>query len=142
MMDNPDETQIRYLDCGTGIVFTNGGEHQQLIILQPDAINGFHPYVREWIQQGDLIQEGVPPQSVVSMIVDDQLGDTIGRFTTTAPAGFAPESPGGVGSALLPVNFEGNLTFLGYEQSDEDNIYAGGHHHRNYLLACRCSTAR
>ncbi len=126
MMANPDANQIRYADCGSGMIFTNGGEHQQLIVLEEGALDDFHPYVRDWVQRGDLIQAGVPMQSVVSMVVDDTLGDTIGRFTTTAPAGFAPESPGGVAAAPLPIGFEGNLTFLGYDRADLDNVYAPG----------------
>ncbi len=126
MMTNPDADQIRYADCGTGMIFTNGGEHQQLIVLEQNAIDDFHPYIRDWVSRGDVIQTGVPPQSVVSMVVADPLSDTIGRFTTTAPAGFAPESPGGVAAAPLPISFEGNLTFLGYDQGDSDNIYAPG----------------
>ncbi|MEO0563367.1 MAG: hypothetical protein AAF125_14760, partial [Chloroflexota bacterium] len=126
MLGNPNRDAIRYVDCGSGMVFTNGGNHQQVIILREGGIEALHPYVRDWVEQGDLIQVGVPTESVVSMIVSEALGDTIGRFTTTAPAGFAPESPGGVASALLPVSFDGNLTFLGYDRSDDDNVYAPG----------------
>ena len=118
MMDNPDERRIRYADCGTGMVFTQGGDHQQVILLESDTVNTIAPYIQNWISMGDLIMEGVPENSVISMIVNEELGDTIGRFTTTAPVGYAPESPGGVGAALLPVNFTGNLTFLGYDKQD------------------------
>lgn len=126
MMANPDAAQIRYADCGSGLIFTNGGEHQQLIVLAEGAISGFHPYIQAWVRRGDVIQTGVPAGSVVSMVVSEPLGDTIGRFTTTAPAGFAPEAPGGVAAAPLPIGFEGNLTFLGYDHTDGDNVYAPG----------------
>lgn len=124
MMDNPDESRIRYVDCGSGLVLANGGAHQQLILLQPDMLDELHPYVRGWVTQGDIIYDGVPPNSVVSLVVDDPLENTIGRFTTTAPAGYAPESPGGVAPALLPVNFDAPLTFLGYDPPDV--TYASG----------------
>lgn len=124
MMDNPDEARIRYVNCGTGMVLTNGGSHQQVIFLEPDGLNTLHPYVNTWVSRGDVIDEGVPPRSVVSMIVDTPLSDTIGRFTTTAPTGFAPESPGGVAPAQLPVRLSDDLTFLGYE--DQQNTYEPG----------------
>ncbi len=125
MMDNPDADQIRYAECGSGLVLTRGGEHQQVIMLREDGAEGFHPTIRTWVNQGDLLQTEVA-QGVVSMIVDDTLGDRVGRFTTTAPVGYAPESPGGVAPVSLPVGFENNLTFLGYETPDNDNTYTPG----------------
>lgn len=125
MMDNPAEAHIRYVDCRTGMIFTNGGEHQQVILLEADALDGFAPYIRDWLARGDRILEGVPENSVISMIVSEPLGDTIGRFTTTAPVGYAPESPGGVAPALLPVNFDSNLTFLGYDKQSDDPYEPG-----------------
>jgi hypothetical protein len=118
MMDNPDEQRIRYADCGSSLVLSNGGAHQQLILLQPNILDDLHPYVRDWVMRGDVIDGDLPPESVVSMVVNAPLENTIGRFTTTAPAGYAPESPGGVAPALLPVNFDAPLTFLGYDPPD------------------------
>ncbi|MEL6271179.1 MAG: hypothetical protein AAFR22_15325 [Chloroflexota bacterium] len=120
MMDNPDERNIRYVDCGSGLVLANGGAHQQVIFPEPDMLERLHPYITDWVDDGDLIVEGVPENSVVSMIVEDRLSDTIGLFTTTAPAGFAPESPGGVAPALLPVQFEEKLAFLGDDTAETD----------------------
>lgn len=116
MMDNPQESSIRYVDCGTGFIIANGGAHYQLILLEPNTLDKTHPYIREWIARGDVITNGLPPESVVSMVVEDDLSNTIGRFTTTAPTGYAPESPGGVAPAQLPVRLSNALAFLGYEQ--------------------------
>ncbi|MEM6530387.1 MAG: hypothetical protein AAF653_18955, partial [Chloroflexota bacterium] len=120
MMDNPDEDNLRYVDCGSGLVLANGGSHQQVIFPEADMMERLHPYVAGWVAEGDIITEGVPEDSVVSMIVEDRLGDTIGLFTTTAPAGYAPEAPGGVAPALLPVQFEEKLAFLGDDTAETD----------------------
>ncbi len=118
MMDNYDEQRIRYVDCGSGLVLANGGAHQQLILPEPDMLSRMHPYVQGWAERGDIITEGVPPNSVISMVVDGALGDTIGLFTTTLNVGYAPESPGGLAPAVLPVNFDAPLTFLGHDSPD------------------------
>jgi hypothetical protein len=118
MMDNYDEKRVRYVDCGSGLVLANGGAHQQLILPEPNMLERMHPYVREWAEQGDIITEGVPPESVISMVVDEALGDTIGLFTTTLNIDYAPESPGGLAPAVLPVNFDAPLTFLGHDSPD------------------------
>ncbi|MFZ4815369.1 MAG: glycosyltransferase family 39 protein [Phototrophicaceae bacterium] len=125
MDDQAAESNLRYVDCGSGIIFTNGGGHEQVILLEENALENAHPYVQAWLQQGDLLASTPTANSVISLNVETSLGDTIGRFTTTAPAGYAPESPGGVAPALLPVSFSDGLTFLGYE-SLASNVYAPG----------------
>lgn len=123
MMDHPDAEKIRYVDCGSGMIFSNGGAHQQVILLEENTLQTYPEYIQTWLAQGDLIQEDVPANSVISLIVSEPLGDTIGRYTTTAPVGYAPESPGGVAPALLPIKFEQNLTFLGYESNLNSEAY-------------------
>ena len=119
MMDSPAERQMRYVDCGMGLVFTQGGDDEQIILLEAGAEEDFHPYVQAWLDYGERLDQDVPAGSVVWLDVTQRLGDTVGRFTTTAPVGYAPESPGGVGAAPLPVNFDQNLTFLGYDEVEE-----------------------
>lgn len=126
MMSNDIEKNLRYVDCTAGFIFTNGGEHQQVIVLDDSLREDIPPYIQEWLAQGDLILDGIPEDSVISMIVVDNLGDTVGRFLTTAPTGYAPESPGGVAPAPLPVNFENGLTFLGYEKAESPETYQAG----------------
>ena len=107
---------IRFADCGSGLVLTNGGEQQQVIITDADALADIHPYLRDWLMMGQMLEEDhLPPNAVVIMDVRTQLADKIGQFTTTAPVTYAPESPGGAEITLPPVTFGGNITFLGYE---------------------------
>src|SRR5262249_5032945 len=66
-----------------------------------------------------------PPDSVIRLSVTDALANRIGSFMTTAPATLAPEAPAGGALIFPPVQFGGNVTFLGYEHSWADT-YAPG----------------
>jgi hypothetical protein len=107
---------IRYADCGTGLVLTNGGERQQVIMADVDSLADVHPYLRDWLLMGEIqTSDDLPPDAVIVMDVREQLAHKIGEFTTTAPVTYAPEAPGGAQVTLPPVSFGGNITFLGYE---------------------------
>jgi len=125
MMHHP-ANQMRYADCGTGLVLARGGEYQQIVLLEETTLENMHPYLRRWLDSGDMSSHtALPPESVIFLDVSKELGDTIGRFTTTAPAGYAPEAPGGENLAVTPIRFGNNLTFLGYDRSSSA-IYAPG----------------
>jgi hypothetical protein len=126
LMLNRKTAHLRYVDCGTGMIFVNGGNQQQVIMPDPNTFGQMTPYLRDWMNQGQsILQE--PMDSVVVMQVADSLADTIGRFTTTAPAGYAPEAQGG-GLAVPPVRLEGNIAFLGYEPESANPYTPGGIH--------------
>ena len=125
MMQRTTET-LRYADCGTGLIFTEGGAREQIILPEANALERVQPYLREWLDTGQLLQVGdLPPNSVVMLDIEDRLANTIGTFTTTAPVAYAPESPGGTSVTAPPVRFGGNLTFLGYVQN-WSGVYAPG----------------
>ena len=114
MMHRPG-TQLRFADCGAALILANGGEREQIIMPGDSMYERFNPYLRSWLDQGELLDTpNVPPQSVVILDIASQLADRIGRFTTTAPVSFAPET-GGSRVTLPPVRLGGNITFLGYE---------------------------
>ncbi len=114
IMMNRKTAHLRYADCGTGMIFVNGGIKQQVILPDADTLGMMQTYLHDWLMQGTVVeQRGIPTDSVVIMDVAGTLADTVGRFTTTAPAGYAPEA--GVGLAIPPVRFGGNIAFLGYE---------------------------
>ncbi len=126
MMHRPD-TQMRYADCGTGLVLANGGEFQQIVLLDSTTFQNAHPYLWQWLQLGEMnADSSLPSESVVYLDVARELGDTIGRFSTTAPAGYAPEAPGGENLAATPVRFGNNLTFLGYDRAPDTGYPPGG----------------
>ncbi len=117
---------VRYVDCGTGMIFTNGGERQQIIMTNPNTLNNMHPYLRRWLQSGTLQQEpDFPPDSVIVLDVTEELAAKIGLFTTTAPVHYAPEVSPNEEQINPPVRFGGNITFLGYEP-DITEFYTPG----------------
>jgi hypothetical protein len=127
LMMNRKAFMPRYADCGSGFIFINGGEGQQVILPEESSLDSLHPYLRSWVDQGQIVDEsGVPPNAIVNLKVMHTLADTIGRFTTTAPAGYAPEAPGASPLAVPPVRFGGNLTFLGYDLKPTTDYTPGG----------------
>lgn len=126
LMMHRTNSVIRYADCGTGLVFTQGGAAEQVIMLEQTALTSLPPYLRDWIAQGEVLTSAdVPPDGVVLLDIESQLADTIGALTTTAPAAYAPESPGGMDVAAPPVRFGGNVTFLGYVPNWPQNARPG-----------------
>lgn len=127
LMMNRKNIAPRYADCGSALVFINGGEGQQVVFPGVNSLNGLHPYLRTWLDQGQIVDEdGVPPNAVVQLKVMQTLADTIGRFTTTAPAGYEPGAAGPSPLAVPPVRFGGNLTFLGYDEKPTTDYTQGG----------------
>lgn len=127
LMMNRKQAALRYADCGTGLVLMNGGEDQQIIFPEARMLHNMHPYLQKWVQQGTVLtRSDLPPDGVVTLNVERQLADTIGRFTTTAPVAFAPEARGSTNLAAPPVRFGGNITFLGYESDSAEAYTAGG----------------
>lgn len=117
-MMHRQDAPIRLVDCGVGLVMTNGGARQQVIFLQPDGLANANPYVQRWLDYGHVITDpNLPPDSVLVMEVSEQLANTVGVFTTGAPVAYPPESPGGWQVAAPPVRFGGNIAFLGYVQT-------------------------
>lgn len=116
LMMHRQNAHMRYANCGTGLVLTDGGERTQVILPRADTLATMSDYIRDWLMLGDLASSApAPPESVIILSVAQQLADTIGRFTTTSTVRYPPEAPGGMTATLPPVRFGGNITFLGYE---------------------------
>lgn len=128
LMMNRKNSPIRYADCGTGMVFANGGERQQVILSEEGMLDQIHPYIRDWLSFGSVqTSEDLPPDTVIILDVSQELSeDKIGGFTTTTPVSFGPESPGGAKVVYPPVRFGGNITFLGYERETGGAYQPGG----------------
>ncbi len=124
LMMNRKDNPLRFADCGSGMILVNGGALQQVVMPDPQTLTTMQPYLHRWLDQGSQVA-GLPADSVVQLDVSRALANVVGRFTTTAPAGYAPDAAGGSGLAVPPVRFGGNLSFLGYEK-DGDQIYSPG----------------
>lgn len=116
-MINPDNAPLRHVDCNFGLVMVNGGELQQLVLPNPSIIQDTNPLIQTWLRAANpLPLAGAAPDSLLSLRVSEQLANTIGRFTTTAPVAYPPEVALGETEGFAPpVRFGNNLTFLGYE---------------------------
>lgn len=126
LMMNRDDSGLRLADCGIGLVLAQGGERQQVILTAPDGLHSTAPALRRWLEMGvPLTEDDVPPDTVIIMDVAQALADQIGLFTTTAPAAYAPEAPGGPELGYPPVRFGGNITFVGYEPNATRTFKAG-----------------
>lgn len=126
LMAHSHKNLIRYADCGSALVVAKGGESEQVILPLPDMLDNLHLYLRSWLLRGEVVtQPDLPPDGVIRLEIAQELADTIGRFTTTAPVTYAPEAPGGSAATLPPVTFGGNLTFLGYEPGPEQTYRPG-----------------
>jgi hypothetical protein len=122
---NRGDANLRYVNCERGLVFTNGGALQQVILPEVDTRETMPPYLQNWLLQGKVAADSqLPSDSVVLLDITQPLADTTGRFTTTTPISYAPEVRD---SQLIapPVTFGGNLTFLGYEQ-EQPGVYRPG----------------
>lgn len=125
LMLNRQDAPIRYVDCNYGMVFIGGGSFEQVILPEADTLDTMHPYLLNWLRHGEIISSpDLPENGVIWLAVPTDLADTIGRFTTTAPVRYAPET--GIREPVSPpVAFGGNLAFLGYEP-DTSAVYQPG----------------
>jgi 4-amino-4-deoxy-L-arabinose transferase-like glycosyltransferase len=118
-MMNRQNAPVRYADCATALVFINGGEREQVILTETNTLERMHPYLADWLRRGEIATDpNLPPESIIWLDVTAPLADTIGRFTTTALAGYAPEAQGSENLVAPPVAFGGNLALLGYEKQE------------------------
>ncbi|MBN1966894.1 MAG: glycosyltransferase family 39 protein [Anaerolineae bacterium] len=115
LMMQRDDAPLRYVDCANALLIADGGERQQLAFTDVSVYDRMYPFLLSWLDhRPSLLIDRLDPRSVLELNMQQLLGNTVGRLLTTAPTGWAPESPGGPGPATLPVRFSGNLTFLGY----------------------------
>ncbi len=127
LMMSRKDIPLRYADCGTGMIFINGGEPQQIIMPEADTLTAMQPYMRTWMNRGTVLTDtDLPRDGVVALTANTALADTVGKFTTLAPAAYAPEAPGETAIAAPPIRFGGNITFLGYEELDTNPYPPGG----------------
>lgn len=126
IMMNRERPPIRFVDCGTGMIFASGGSEEQVIFTNPNMLESMPAYLRAWMEQGQMLDDpALPRNGVLLLDVSTALSDKIGLFTTTTPLEFAPETGGSDTIILPPVRFGGNLTLLGYEPNTNENYIPG-----------------
>ncbi|MCC6801337.1 MAG: phospholipid carrier-dependent glycosyltransferase [Anaerolineae bacterium] len=126
LMMHRQNAVLRYADCGSALILTEGGEHEQVILLEPSGFAGVNPYLQNWLELGSVLDRpDVPAGTVIDLRVADALATRIGGFMTTAPIMFDPQATETAEVVPPPVRFGGNVTFLGYEHSWA-NVYRPG----------------
>ena len=128
LMMHRDSSELKYADCRNGLLFSNGGNLEQIILVDRISIPTIHPYIASWLDYGTY--SAIPNEAnpaVVYLGVRQQLENRAGLFTTTAPVQYElPAQNSETASPIFPpVRFGGNLTFLGYELPKNTAYFAG-----------------
>jgi hypothetical protein len=126
LMMHRQNASVRYANCGSGIVLTNGGESEQVILPRLDTLARTNEYIHDWLMEGDFSSApSLPEESVILLNVEDRLGKLLKDFESTSIVSYAPEAPGGMSATFPAVRFGGNITFLGYEPLETEPFAPG-----------------
>ncbi len=123
-MMNRQDVLLRRADCRTGLVLTDGGNRQQVILSEPGLYDQLSPYIQEWLSNGTSVAH-LPPNAVIEMEIADLLAQRVGAFTTTTPAQFQ-DTPNETQLVFPPVRLGENVTWLGYDPAVFRPTYAPG----------------
>ncbi len=119
---NPD---LRFSDCLTGLVLTQGGATQRFAYADIRGADAIPPAFKDWLSHGEPIPiDGLPPGTVLRLNVEKELADRGGKLTL-GHVDWAPEAEGQSSQAVLPVRMGGYLTFEGYALP-AGNVYKPG----------------
>jgi hypothetical protein len=123
LMSHRQNAPLRVVNCETGWVFVNGGAPYQVILTEPNLIVNASPFSLHWLNQGQPMRGN---GQILSLDLAAPLADLVGRFTTTTPISYAPEATLSEEISAPPIQFGGNLTFLGYQLPQVDYYPPGG----------------
>jgi len=110
MLHRPQYVQA-FVDCSSGLVFSQGGSSAQFIIPEPTSLASTSALILRWLVNGEENEDS----DVIRLEVTDELADITGFLTTTAPIRLSPEADPTGQNFFPPIRLENNLTFLGYE---------------------------
>ena len=118
LMLTENDLPIRFADCRQGLVLIGGGERQQYLLTETDALEASPSWFQEWlVERGEFREIGAElgfplTKQAIQFDVFDPLATKLGGFTTTRPLRYPREQERTVAPA---IRYGGNLTFLGYE---------------------------
>lgn len=105
---------LRFSDCLTGMVLTGGGTTQRIAFADPSAATAVSPVLKDWLTSATPIRvEGLPPNAVIEINVENQLADAVGVLTL-GHVRWNADADSIIPTAQLPVRMGYNLTFEGY----------------------------
>ena len=127
VMTNRQLENVRFVDCNNAMLFTQGGERQQVLIVESDGYVTMHPYIQNWVSMGMFLNSNILPTGRVAILtVGNILANRLGAFTSIDPANYGYETPLTPQETIYPpIRFGGNITWLGYEP-DKSREYRAG----------------
>ncbi len=60
LMMHRQDVILRYADCGSALILTEGGSREQIILTEPDDAAGVNPYLQPWLAQGQIVRPARP----------------------------------------------------------------------------------
>jgi len=88
-------------------------------VLPPNVLfdaAGMRPELADWMRDGEVVHvEGVPDGTVITVDVAERIADANGSVWSAVQVLFLPNENGKIDTASVPVTFEGNLSFAGYQ---------------------------
>lgn len=119
---------LRIADCRRALVFSNGGEREQLVFSQRNILPEMHPFLRFWLENSTVVSAPDLPDETVYIFDRPQLlANQLGLYTTIAPATFPTRIDDQPNEPIQPpIRFGGNITWMGYERTDVLRTYQPG----------------
>ncbi|MBN1678928.1 MAG: hypothetical protein JW966_01465 [Anaerolineae bacterium] len=116
LMLHREDLPIRQSDCQTGLVFVNGGAPMRFVFVDPADRDLMPPELADWLADAEpLAVEGLADGTALRLDVEQRISDAGGLWASLAQTFFTPDSKTVEEMAVLPVTFERNLTFVGYD---------------------------
>ncbi len=118
LLTHRERLDVRTFNCTQSLVLAAGGAEQYVIFPRGHYYDFVPGALLNWLASGESVPLNHVDADVIMRIeAREQLADEVGAFITTALTLWPPEE-GSREFAELPVEFEGNVTFLGYEVRD------------------------
>ncbi|MCI0714140.1 MAG: glycosyltransferase family 39 protein [Chloroflexi bacterium] len=125
-----ENLQYRISDCRTDLVLINGSqESMQILFTDTLDLNVVAAPMLRWFRlaepQDDIVSEdGISVRWELD--APSQISDRVASARVVETVYYPRDLAGNLESVQLPVDFEGNLSFLGYEPLPADVVYVPG----------------
>jgi 4-amino-4-deoxy-L-arabinose transferase-like glycosyltransferase len=125
-----EDLTYRISDCRTDLVLINGGQEPiQILFTDPLDLNVLSTPMLRWFrlaepQDGILSEDGT--RLLWELDAPNQIVDRVASARVVETVFYPRDLAGNLESAQLPLDFEGNLSFFGYEPLPSDVVYVPG----------------
>ncbi len=127
LMMHRETLDIRHSDCRGGIVLINGGAPMRFAFANVDDRAQMPPELSDWLSDAQPIPvAGLPAGSVLRVDVEQRVNDSGGYWATFSNAYYMPGENDDLQPVEMPVPFEQNLTFAGYDPRVLEGVRQAG----------------